>query len=58
MTEAPQPAASKVEQPALAAELRCARQRIAELEAELERHRAVALHVVQRVEVVVERRAA
>jgi len=58
ITEAPQPEASKVQQPALTAELRRAQQRIAELEAELERHRAVALHVVRRVEVVVGRRAA
>jgi hypothetical protein len=56
--EAPQPAAAKVQQPSLTAELRCAHQRIAELEAELERHREVALDVVRRVEVVVGRRAA
>jgi hypothetical protein len=42
----------------LPAELRQARRRIAELEAELERHRAVALDVVRRVEVVLGRRAA
>jgi hypothetical protein len=54
------PATSQVEQSAcdLAAELRRAHQRIAELEAELERHRAAALHVVRRIEVVVGRRAA
>jgi hypothetical protein len=58
VTDASRPAASKVLQPDLAAELCRAHQRIAELEAELERHRAVALHVVRRVEVVVGRRAA
>jgi hypothetical protein len=45
-------------EPALAAELRRAQQRVAELEAELERHRTVALDVVRRVEVVVGRRPA
>jgi hypothetical protein len=58
VTATPQPAASHVQRPALPAELRRAQQRIAELEAELKRHRAVALRVVQRVEVVVGRRAA
>jgi hypothetical protein len=54
-------AVQAVRQPApaaLAFELRRARQRIAELEAELERHRATARGVVRRVEAVVGRRAA
>ena len=58
IAEAPLPAATNVERLALAAELRRARQRIAELEAELERHRAVADDLLRRVEVAVGRRAA
>ncbi len=51
---------SEQQQPAaiLAAELQRARRRIAELEAELERHRAVERDVVRRVDLVVRRRAA
>ena len=51
----PRPAASDARLPAdgLAAELRRARERIAELEAELEHHRAVARDVLRRVDLAV-----